>query len=224
MIKLRYGNTNIYFVAGAGQPADNNSIRLAGTSQPAAKGLLIDTDYAGTFQAFFKALGSAGLSMSDITHVMATHYHPDHSGLIGELQKMGVKLVLLDVQEDHVHFADSIFDRDKITYTPIDEDDATVISCAESRAFLTSLGISGEIIHTPSHSEDSISLILDGVGAFVGDLEPYEYLDAYEENIALKTDWEQVMAFGPGRIYYSHMPLGGKSPPNATVYNRSQST
>lgn len=144
--------------------------------------------------------------MSDITHVMATHYHPDHSGLIGELQKMGVKLVLLDVQKVYVHFADSIFDRDKITYTPIDEAGAAVISCAESRAFLAGLGISGEIIHTPSHSEDSISLILDGGECFIGDLEPFEYIEAYGENEALQKDWERINSFSPKCIYYSHRP------------------
>ncbi|MCI8376865.1 MAG: hypothetical protein HFI29_15780 [Lachnospiraceae bacterium] len=36
---------------------------------------------------------------------MATHYHPDHIGLVSELQKMGIKLLRIDTQCDYVHFA-----------------------------------------------------------------------------------------------------------------------
>ena len=60
------------------------------------------------------------------------------------------------------------------------------------------------IISTPSHSEDSISLILDSGECFVGDLEPMEYLDAYEQKDELKRDWELIMGHAPKVIYYAH--------------------
>ena len=66
------------------------------------------------------------------------------------------------------------------------------------------LGIEGEILSTPSHSNDSISLILDNGTCFVGNLEPIDYLDAYEENINLKNDWELVMNHKPKIIFYAH--------------------
>lgn len=187
MIKLRYGNTNTFFVEGT------------------RGGLLVDTDCAGTLPAFFKAIKSAGIDLSDIAYVMATHYHPDHCGLIGELQNLGVRLLIIDVQRDSVHFADGIYSRDKrMRFTPVNDAVAKVISCPESRAFLRSLGISGEIIRTPSHSEDSVSLILDSGDCIAGDLEPLEYLAAYEDNPGLKRDWERVMGFAPRRILYAH--------------------
>ena len=52
-----------------------------------------------------------------------------------------------------------------------------------------------KILSTPSHSKDSISLILDDGTSFVGDLEPIDYLDAYEDNAGLKEDWEFVMSY-----------------------------
>lgn len=73
--KLKYGNTNTYFVHGING------------------GLLIDTDYAGTMQAFYKALKKSSISINDISYMLATHYHPDHIGLVSELQKMGIKLL-----------------------------------------------------------------------------------------------------------------------------------
>lgn len=96
-------------------------------------------------------------------------------------------------------------DRDKsLAYEPIPTNHATIIDTEESRAFLKRLGIDGEIVSTTSHSADSISLILDGGECFVGDLEPIEYLAAYEQNDKLKHDWELIMRFTPKTIYYAH--------------------
>ncbi len=186
MVKLKYGNTNTFYIPGSG-------------------GLLIDTDYAGTLQAFYRALKTSGLRVSDIAYVIATHYHPEHMGLISELMRQGVRLLLVDVQKPHVHFSDSIFSRDGISVGPIDETRAEVIRCEDSRRFLARLGIAGEIIPTPSHSEDSVSLILDDGDCFVGDLEPIEYLAAYDENAKLKADWDRIMTHHPKRIFYAHV-------------------
>ena len=188
MKKLRYGNTNTFYISGA------------------EGGLLIDTDYAGTLPRFFKAIKAACIDISDITYMLATHYHPDHIGIVSELQMLGITLLIVDVQKSSVHFADEIFFRDKrLDYKPIDESMAKVIGCAERRSFLRSIGISGEIIHTPSHSEDSVSIILDDGDCIVGDLEPVEYLAAYDHNPSLKNDWEQIMSYHPKRILFSHV-------------------
>lgn len=188
--KLKYGNTNTYFIRGS-------------------KGsILLDTDYAGTLQMFYKEIKKNGISLKDITYILATHYHPDHMGLLGELVSMGVKFLVMDTQVPNLHFSDDIFSRDKTLrgLPSVPEDKAEVIACKDSRAFLAALGIDGEIVPTPSHSEDSITLVLDSGDCFVGDLEPMEYMDGYEENKALQSDWEKVMIFNPRVIHYGHAP------------------
>ena len=188
--KLKYGNTNTYFIRGS-------------------KGsILLDTDYAGTLQMFYKEIKKNGISLKDITYILATHYHPDHMGLVGELVSMGVKFLVIDTQVPNLHFSDDIFSRDKtLSFLPsVPEDKAEVIACKDSRAFLAALGIDGEIVSTPSHSEDSITLALDSGDCFVGDLEPMEFMDGYEENKALQSDWEKVMSFSPRVIHYGHAP------------------
>ena len=87
-----------------------------------------------------------------------------------------------------------------MAYEPIHADNAIIISTEESRVFLRNIGIDGEIVATTSHSADSISLILDSGECFVGDLEPIEYLDAYEQNDRLKYDWELVMHYAPEKF------------------------
>ena len=164
----------------------------------------MDTDYAGTLPAFYRAIKHARVKASDVSYLLATHYHPDHMGLIPELMKQGVKLLLIDTQVDSVHFSDYIFARDRVPFEPIDEAKATVITCAESKEFLAGIGISGEIISTPSHSPDSVSLLLDDGDCIVGDLQPREYLAAYEQDNALKADWDAVLRYRPRRILYAH--------------------
>lgn len=185
--KLKYGNTNTVFVHG-----------ISG-------GLLIDTDYAGTLPLFYKELKKNTIKLSDITYILATHYHPDHIGLVSELMELGVKLLLIDTQVEYVHFSDEIFSRDNsLKYTPINSKKAVVVTCRESRGFLSDMGIYGEIISTPSHSKDSISLILDNGNCIVGDLEPINYLDAYD-NLKLKSDWKHILNYEPKKILYAHV-------------------
>lgn len=187
VIKLKYGNTNTFFVRG-----------ISGN-------LLIDTDYAGTLSSFYKEIKKNNIELSDITYVLATHYHPDHIGLVGKLMKQGIKLLLIESQVGYVHYSDEIFGRDnRLSYVPVNEGDAVVIPYKESRSFLHNIGIEGEVIPTPSHSNDSISLVLDDGTCFVGDLEPIDYLDAYEGNVELKEDWELVMSYNPKMVFYAH--------------------
>lgn len=126
-------------------------------------------------------------------------------GIVSELMQLGVKLVLLDTQVEYIHLPDEIFRRDKRTeYMPINEKEFIFVKCEESRTFLHGIGIEGEILSTPSHSNDSVFLMLDNGTCFVGDLEPINYLDAYEENIKLKEDWRLIMSHNPNIIYYAH--------------------
>lgn len=186
--KLKCGNTFTFFIPGK------------------RGGLLVDTAYAGTLGMFYRAIKEPGIRVSGIACVLATHFHPDHMGLIPELTARGVKLLLIDVQKGSVHYSDPIFQRDGIPFVPIDESKAAVITCEESRGFLSEIGIPGEIIHTPSHSPDSVSLILDDGDCFAGDLEPREYIEAYGGNALLKRDWDNIISHGAKRVFFAHRP------------------
>ena len=185
--KLKYGNTNTFLLQGE-------------------KGnILVDTDFAGTLPLFYKAIKENGILLKDITYLLATHYHPDHIGLASELMNHGIQLLIMESQKNLVHFSDEIFSRQpSLHYVPIDENKAKLLHFDESREFLKKLGLNGEIIPTPSHSEDSISIILDEGAAIVGDLEPIDYLEGYEDNSKLKKDWETILSFQPKIVYYAH--------------------
>ena len=86
---------------------------------------------------------------------------------------MNKSIVAADVQRAHIHDADRVFAKEgNRLYLPIVDEDVCVISCGESRPFLEECGIAEEVVHTPGHSEDNISLCLDEGALFVGDLNP----------------------------------------------------
>ncbi len=184
---IRYGNTNTFLIRGS------------------KANMLVDTDYAGTLPAFYKAIKDLDIRISDIGYVIATHYHPDHMGIVSELTDKGVTLLIMESQLPYIHYSDNIFEKEPhLDFKPIDPDKARILRFDEARLFLAGIGIEGEIISTPSHSKDSISVVLDDGTCIVGDLEPYEYLEAYEDNKALKEDWDRIMSYKPMRICYAH--------------------
>ena len=165
----------------------------------------MDTDWAGTLPSLFRKLKESNITTESIRYLMITHYHPDHMGIAAELMDLGVKLVIFDVQLPYVHFSDSIYAKEKNrAFKPIDESKALMMTCAASREFLVKLGIWGEVIHTPGHSEDSVSLILDDGTAIVGDLPPYSALAAIDDE-KIQNSYKNILSHGVSRLHYGHM-------------------
>lgn len=181
---LKYGNTNTYYING-----ENGSI-------------LVDTDWAGTLNAFYKKIKE--LNINKIDYLLITHYHPDHMGIAEEIiDNMNAKLLVIDIQKDYIHCSDSIFEKDKkVDFKPISAI-PVIISCEESRKFLKNLGIDGEIIHTPGHSDDSVSLILDEGIAIVGDLYDLNSASAFNDD-KIDNSWKKILSYNISKICYGH--------------------
>src|SRR6478609_4057936 len=115
--------------------------------------LLVDAGWPGSLPEMQHAATRRGVRLADIPYQLATHYHPDHAGLAEELKRLGVRLIVLDTQvaaipemRGHTKPSDN--------YTQITSEGNIVLAAEESRAFLAGIGIQGEIISTPGHSDD----------------------------------------------------------------------
>ncbi len=197
MIKLlKYSNTNTYLI-------------------PGPKGhLLFDTGWAGTFPPFCHALGEVGEQLQDIRYLLISHYHPDHCGIAQEIADTGVRILALEEQRAYLHAADEVFAKEGRTenagsgvrsgFRPIRDVEVRFLQAEESRAFLLEeLGIEGEILSTPGHSADSISLLLDSGELFVGDLNPLYELELHA-GTQIARSWEMLLSKSPRIVYYGH--------------------
>ena len=183
---LKYSNTNTYLIEG-----EKGSI-------------LFDTGWAGTFNEFCRALGETGKRLQDISYILISHFHPDHMGIAQEIADKGPVIVIPSLQKEFVHYPDIIFAKDsRVRYEPVEDEKLKIIDIDESRAFLESVGISGEIFHTPGHSDDSISLWLDEGKLFVGDLNPLYELEMHR-GTEIERSWNMLLKLCPEEVYYGH--------------------
>ena len=189
IVNVGYRSTNFWIVS-------------AGSSR-----LMVDLGWPGTMNTLRANLDRMGVPLREIRYGLATHYHLDHAGLAQDLKVAGMQLIVADLQvewipriKDHVKPADH--------FTDITLHDNRVIPLAESRALLSTLGISGEILHTPGHSPDSVSLLLDEGSVFTGDLTHPMF--ATEESTAMVTaSWQLLRDHGATTVYAGHGPIRG---------------
>jgi len=136
---------------------------------------------------------------------VASAYRIDHAGLGQELKEAGVPLLVTEVQVSAIPLMKT-WVKPQDRYVEITLDDNVTISCAESRSVLERIGIRGEIVHTPGHSDDSVSLLLDDGSVFTGDLTHPEGIGV-EDATVVAASWRSLRERGATRIYPGHGPV-----------------
>lgn len=175
--------------------------------------LLVDVGFPGTLPKLRHALKRAGSALSALGYLLVTHYHVDHAGLAEELKGEGVRLIVVEHQLPAIPLLKRQM-KPAYGYREITLDDAVTVAVAESRSFLRGIGIEGEIVATPGHSDDSISLVLDTGAAFTGDLPPPNLDETSQE---LQQSWAALRARSVRVVYPGHGPVI----PLTTAANRS---
>jgi len=167
--------------------------------------LLVDLGWPGSMGAMMASLRRVDVALAEIRYGLATHYHIDHAGLAQELKQAGVPLLVLNVQVEAIPVMKT-WTKPQDHYVDIRLDDNVVISFAESREVLERIGIPGEIVHTPGHSDDSVSLLLGDGSVFTGDLPHPSF--AWEQNEAVViASWRLLKERGARMVYPAHGPV-----------------
>ncbi|HEX9564623.1 MAG TPA: MBL fold metallo-hydrolase [Gemmatimonadaceae bacterium] len=184
IVNVGYRSTNFWVVS-------------AGTSR-----LLVDPGWPGRVGELLANLKRMDVPLSQIRYGLATHYHIDHAGAAQDLKQLGVPLLVLQEQVESIPLMKRHI-KPTDHYTEITLHDNVVIRCAESRSFLADIGIRGEILHTPGHSDDSVTLVLDNGCAFTGDL-TMESMVAAEDPAVVARSWQSLRNRGVTTIYAGH--------------------
>ena len=187
IVNVGYDSTNYYVI-------EQNRTRL-----------LVDAGWPGTLPKLLACLKRKGLTLQDVPYLFVTHYHPDHAGLVQELKDKGIKHIVLEEQVPAIPLLKTHVKPDS-GYVDIRVQDSFRLTLAQSRAWLKNIGLAGEMISTPGHSDDSISLVLDEGLAFTGDL--LFPMAGQDDAVAiLEQSWDRLRNLKVRTIYPGHGPI-----------------
>ncbi|MGD0951656.1 MAG: MBL fold metallo-hydrolase [Methanotrichaceae archaeon] len=186
ILNVGYDSTNYYLIG-------QNTTRL-----------LIDVGWPGTLSKLLNIFKRKRVSLQDVKYLLVTHYHPDHAGLAQEVKSIGIQLVVVENQQSFIPKLRRYM-KPSNPFLEITLDDNHNLRFKDSRAFLLHLGIEGEIIHTPGHTDNSVSLIFDEGIAFTGDLPGPAWGEDPMHQV--ETSWQKIRALNAKTIYPGHGPV-----------------
>ena len=162
-LSIRLGSAHSFFI-----PSDNGAV-------------LIDVGNAHKVSQLKSVLHAHEYALDDIRHVIVTHTHHDHVGSLAELKKRaGANIIVHETEANYLRLGRTPLPKGTTAYakvlvalgrlarvgafTPI-EADIFVTNSFD----LSDIGINGYLLHTPGHTQGSMSVILNDGIAFVGD-------------------------------------------------------
>jgi len=186
IVNVGYHSTNYWVIGGNGSR------------------LLVDLGWLGQFGRLRANLERMNVPLRDIRFAVATHYHIDHAGCAQDLKNAGVPLLVLESQRDAIP-AMKAHIKPGDDYTEIALHDNVETTFAASRPTLKKIGLYGEILATPGHSDDSVSLLLDDGSAFTGDL-TFPMVATDDQREAIMGSWRLLRDRGARRVHPGHGP------------------
>jgi hydroxyacylglutathione hydrolase len=204
---VRFGHSNVYFI----RTEDGN--------------ILVDAGMPGDTDNLDEVFAVAGVEPHSIRLIVVTHGHMDHIGLLAYAKETTGAQVLchrslsegLAIGEMEVSVAQNYFGHFLNLMTGIQEmtggADIEGVDCdilVDDVFDLSDYGISGRLIHTPGHSQGSISIILANGETLIGDM-VRDVGDGeigpgmfYEDRETLIASLEEVALLESRTIYLSH--------------------
>jgi glyoxylase-like metal-dependent hydrolase (beta-lactamase superfamily II) len=180
--------------------------------------ILVDTGKPDKDKHLDEAFLKAGINPQNVKLIVVTHAHPDHSGTIAHAKEItGAKILCHEnaapfiragrsspiiAQNRKGKFMNAISPEWKYQGA---EPDILI----QNDFDLGEYGINGKIIHTPGHTEDSITIVLDNGEMLLGDLVRGKAPDInlgqfYENKEVLIQSLVKLASYNAKRIYMSH--------------------
>ncbi len=155
--------------------------------------VLIDTGYEYEWELFCKRLRETKIGLSEVSHLILTHHHDDHSGMLNRIvnDNPSIRVVMsrhaaaILRTGKHYHAPGSGYVNRRVslllslkgkfdkrwthTFPPYHTREQDILIDGEMSLNDIGINMKGKIIETAGHSIDSISLLLDGGASIVGD-------------------------------------------------------
>lgn len=197
--------------------------------------LLVDTAFTGSFDEFKRQLGHLNIKLPEIKYLFLTHHHDDHAGFAADfLKESGAKLIvhrkalgpLAKGRSEHTVVPANMCTKlvfeaftslkkkknENFSYAPVKAGKNDYIVEDDNSGILKRIGIAGRILHTPGHTDDSLSIILDNGSTFIGDLAMnimgfcgLQHRPIYAEDMnRVFMSWKKLYELGAKTVYTSH--------------------
>ena len=189
------------------------------------KTIIVDTGYQGNGDKILRCLHKNLIKLEDVSLIILTHAHIDHYGSAEELKaKIGAPIACHKADAEYLkkgvnyigeptglagHILKSVFIRttNKDVQKPLNVD-----IVFDENLDLLEFGIDGRVIHTPGHTDGSVSLVLSNGEAIIGDLimggmffRKVPHYPLFVSDISrLKESIRKVIHLAPKVIYASH--------------------
>lgn len=190
--------------------------------------VLIDTGYAGGFPVFLKRLRQLHIDPGQIRLIFLTHAHDDHAGFLNEVLGVTDAPVILHPKAlEGLRRGQNSFEggcssrlawlfcqilallgKGQHRYPCIDAQYSDRLVIVGSEKF-KSMRLPFEVIETPGHTADHISLLKDGI-CFCGDAAMNDFPSTkrviiWIENLQdYKNSWQKILSVHPAMIYPAH--------------------
>ena len=184
-----------------------HQIHLGGTSvtvlQTIEGLILFDSGFKWNGNALEKSIESLGFSINDISHLLMTHYHPDHSGGLHSLVNKGVSKI-------YIHTKDSDVITGKTNMPGLIRNPLLglfgnpFLSLLKGKPIGHSFTLDGgekigssipiEVIHTPGHTDGSVCYYLPTEGILIaGDALSVRKKELFAPSKTFSNDWNQAV-------------------------------
>lgn len=192
----------------------------------------VDTGYENSYRTFIRNLSRCGIRANDIRYIFLTHAHDDHAGFLNELlsELPSVRVIMSDKglpallrgQNSFQGGCSSrlalffcnvmkILGKGEHKFPPIEKKFLDrVIMITDENSLEMGIILKGNIISTPGHTADSISLLLENGIMFCGDAAMNGFPSVHnitiwiENREAFENSWRNMISLAPKKIYPSH--------------------
>lgn len=192
---------------------------------------MIDTGYENSYEAVRKKLRKRMIRPEEVRYLFLTHAHDDHAGFLEEwtTKHPHTQVIAHEKALDGLRRGQNRFDGGCSTlgaflfcqlmallgngdhrYPKLSEEHlAKIITLNEANLEEMESELNGKILFTPGHTEDSVSLLVDG-NLFCGDAamdgipSSHKITIWVEDKAAFEQSWDAMLASGAKKIYPAH--------------------
>lgn len=154
--------------------------------------LQIDTGYERDYSLYRRRLLEVGIPLEKIRYVFLTHHHDDHAGFLNELiRDTDIILIAHELAANFLQSGENDKSRGggfinhrvkflaeirmrldpkwTLGFPPFQTRATDILVSGDDKQLLREFGLPGQVVYTPGHCIDHISLVLDSGDVFCGD-------------------------------------------------------